>query len=366
MGSPSPPQSITCIYCKKDRTPSREHVLQRGLGGDLVAPILCGPCNNGFSGIDRALAERSLVAMDRVAFTPEDGFEAKLGGDHFHFDTDVSIWCDIAVTNGFRPILFPQVHLMPGAENLGVLASDLAGLERLRDFVSRKLESGTLRKMHLKVGPERNCNTAHLTMHRDNDGFVRVPTPGAENALFDVLETGWKAAIDQNLNAARRGEVMQTNVEHPSISLSLKVRFDEVFRAVAKSAFNLVAEKLGAPFALRTEFDPLRAYIRGIELVHGETAPGQVRVDGRFVTWSKGQSLPIVPTSEHAITLAYLRPTFYAWVTLYSSHNFVVRLADIDAPLDLPTTHEFSIVRRGNQALSVEEVYRRLSERKSE
>jgi hypothetical protein len=202
-------------------------------------------------------------------------------------------------------------------------------------------------------------------MHRDEEGFVRVPRAGAEGALFDALEKGWQLAIDQNLAAVDCGDVAQTWVEKPSVNLTLRVRFDDVFRAVAKTAFNLMALKLGDEFALRTEFDPLRRYIRGIEIVHPPRAPGQVLVDGRFVAMSARGTPPIVPTDEHAITLAYVPPTLYAWVTLYASHNFVVRLAAVHMSDGVPTTHEFSVVRRGNEALGVQDVFDRVATRRA-
>lgn len=226
------PKLITCIYCKERRPPSREHLLQRGLGGDLVARIQCAQCNTGFSDIDGAIAQRSLVAMDRTAFTPLDGFEARLGGDHFLFDEEAEIWCDVALVNGMQPLLLPQVHLMSGQRGeptLGILAGDRLGLDQLRDFVDAKLASNALRNMYVKIGPEKFCNSPHLTMHREGDGFVRVPKVGDAGELFDTLERGWRKAIDGNLASVERGEIEQTTVENPSINVTLRMRLDDIF-----------------------------------------------------------------------------------------------------------------------------------------
>jgi hypothetical protein len=54
----------------------------------------------------------------------------------------------------------------------------------------------------------------------------------------------------------------------------------------------------------------------------------------------------------------------YAWVTLYESHNFVVKLGEIDLPESVLAVHEFSSVRKGNQALDVAEAYRRMVARR--
>jgi hypothetical protein len=78
---------ITCIYCKKIRPPSREHILARSIGGDATAPITCIPCNGGpLSEIDQALAERSFVSLPRVAYTPPGAFPVQLGSDVFLYD----------------------------------------------------------------------------------------------------------------------------------------------------------------------------------------------------------------------------------------------------------------------------------------
>jgi len=371
MSKHAEPDIITCIYCRAQRPPSREHALQRSIGGDLVMRLLCGPCNNGFSKIDEALAERSLVALDRVAYTPANAFPVAMGGDHFHFDPDAQLWCDVAVVNGVQPLLLPQVHLHRGQDNspnLAVVASNRASLDRLFDFVSEKLASGTLRSTYLKTGPERCCNSSHFTMHRDppltkhdkRDGFVRVPRSGDEREFFDVLEKGWADTMAQTRAAFEQGGLKQTFVEKPSINVTVSVRLDDTFRAIAKTAFNLVAVKLGVEFALRPEFDGLRDYVRGIGLVHPPRAPGEVMVDGRFVTMCPHDTPARVPTQEHAITLAYDAPRLVAWVTLYGTQNFVVRLAELERYEHPPMTHEFSIDRRGNAALSEGEIFERM------
>ena len=66
MNAP-PSETIACIYCRQVREPTREHVLPRSLGGDLVRPILCKDCNSRrLSPLDQALAERSFVSLSRV------------------------------------------------------------------------------------------------------------------------------------------------------------------------------------------------------------------------------------------------------------------------------------------------------------
>jgi len=371
MSKHAAPEIITCIYCRERLPPSREHALQRSIGGDLVMRLVCVPCNNGFSKIDEALAERSLVALDRVAYTTATAFPVAMGGDHFHFDKDAQLWCDVAVVNGVQPLLLPQVHLVRGEKdqiNLSVVATDRDSLERLFDFVSERLASGSLRSTFVKTGPEACCNSAHLTMHRDppltkhdkRDGFVRVPRSGDERDFFDLLEKSWADTMAKTRAAIEGGELNQTFIEGPTVNLMIRVRLDDMFRAIAKTAFNLVAVKLGVEFALRPEFDQLRDYIRGIRLVHPPPAAGRILVDGRFVTMCPSGTPPMVPTTEHAITLVFDAPSLVAWVTLYGTQNFVVRLAQLGRYEHAPMTHEFSIDRRGNTALSETAIYKRM------
>lgn len=86
-------------------------------------------------------------------------------------------------------------------------------------------------------------------------------------------------------------------------------------------------------------------------------------VDPRFVSQLPPDTHAIVPTDEHAVTITYEPPTLYAWVTLYKTHNFLVKLGDIALAEELFAVHEFSSIRRGNEALDVSETYRRLRAR---
>lgn len=101
------------------------------------------------------------------------------------------------------------------------------------------------------------------------------------------------------------------------------------------------------------------------DIRHPERAdPDEVLVDTRFVSLLPPDTAPIVPTDEHAVTLSYVPPALYAWVTLYKTHNFIVKLGDIALPDNLFAVHEFSAVRRGNEALAVPEIFRRMRERR--
>ncbi len=363
-------EAITCIYCREVREPSREHVLPRSLGGDLVKPILCVDCNSRrLSPLDQALAERSLVALSRVGFTPGGAFDAKLGGDHFVKDDATGIVMDVAVTNEMRAVVMPQVHIVPAGEktNICILTADSAALERLDVYVVKQIETARLAKMHVKNGPTEAGPHARLVMHRDNDGYIRAQTPEDAQGLTAVLQGHWRQAYAQHAARVGSGEDVPEagSVANPSVRVTMSYRPDDVNRAVAKIAFNVLAVRVGTQFALSPEFDELRRYVLGDDIRHPECAgPNEVLVDARFVSQLPPETAPIVPTDEHAVTLSYAPPALYGWVTLYRTHNFIVKLGDIALPDNLFAVHEFSTVRRGNEALTASEVFRRIRERR--
>jgi hypothetical protein len=359
--SNKPPDTITCIYCKQVRPPSREHILARNMGGDATRWIDCTPCNGGFSAIDQALAERSLVAVSRVAYTPADAFDTELGGQHFHRDVAHDLVADVKLVNGLRPVAMPQLHFRPGTNQVMVVADDQSGLERLIAFVDKQITKRTLRRLHVKVGPEDKCSTARIVVHREDDGYIRVAKRGHEAGIFDALEKVWP-----QLRAEMTGgkKPVAESIPNPSIDMEVPVRLDDMFRAVAKTAFNVLAADVGAELALRVEFDPIRNYIRGLDIRHtAELAEGEIAADTRFVRMVRFGEPPLTPTEMHAVTISYQPPKLMAYVTLYKVHSFVVELGTIDLPTGVLASREFSTVRKGNAALDLVTLYGRLSRR---
>lgn len=362
-------ETITCIYCRQVREPTREHVLPRSLGGDFVRPILCKDCNSRrLSPLDQALAERSLVSLSRVGFTPGRAFDVRLGGDHFVNDDSLGLVLDVAITNEMRAVVMPQVHLMADGDRtqLSILTADMAELPRLNGFVAKQIDSSRLPKMYVKRGPSDAGPSARLVMHRENDGYIRAQSDEDAQRLVTVLHGNWRAAYEQHaaLLAAGDSTPEGRSIPTPTVHMHLSYRPDDTNRAVAKIALNVLAARMSSEFALAPEFDDLRRYILGDDIRHPERVkPNEVLVDPRFVSQLPHDTQPIVPTDEHAVTIAYVHPTLYAWVTLYKSHNFIVRLGDIALSENLFAVHEFSTIRRGNEALDVSETYKRLRAR---
>jgi hypothetical protein len=354
-----PPELITCIYCKQVRPPSREHILARSIGGDATRWIDCSPCNRRFSGIDQAFAERSLVAISRVAQTPPDAFEAELGGEHFHHDVVRDLVADVRLVNGLRATPFPQLHCRPGTNQWMVVADDLAGLDRLVAFLDKRIALGILRNLHVKVGPEDKCSTARIVVHREDDGYIRVAKRGHERGIFNAFEKVWPQ-LRADMTGAKRSIV--ESVPNPSIAVNVPVRLDDMFRAVAKTAFNVLAADVGVEMALRAEFDPIRDYIRGLDVRRPqEPAEDEIAADTRFVRMVPFGVPPLIPTEMHAVTISYQPPKLMAYVTLYKVHSFVVELGTIELPNGALASREFSTVRKGNAVLDLVTLYERLS-----
>jgi hypothetical protein len=167
------------------------------------------------------------------------------------------------------------------------------------DFVDGRLANGTLRALHVKVGPAEVCTSARIVVHRRGDGFLRVAEASDAERVFAKIEEAWPK-IRTTLSASP-GE--QTRIEKPTTNARLSFAPDDAYRAVAKTALNVVALRLGAEFALRPEFDELRAYVLG-DVRHAETlGENEIAVDMRFVRELPQGTEPFVPTTEHAVTL---------------------------------------------------------------
>ena len=359
---------VRCIYCKQDRPASREHVLARSLGGDLTKPMICVPCNGGrLSSIDQALAERSLVALSRIAYTPASAFAAKLGFDGFLVDERSGLTLEVVMINEMQTLVLPQVHVTRDTEkwHISPVAPDSNASARLGAFIESRITAGTLRAIHVKVGPAGAGSTPRLVMHRKDDAFVRVQTNEDAELLFKGLEETWMQNSAAYTAALADGKG-RARIDKPFVELQMEIQLDDTYRAVAKTAFNVLAARVGTDFALSPEFDPIRAYVLGDDIRHPATLnEGEIAVDKRFVQMLDADTEALVPTDEHAVTVFYTPPALLAWVTLYKTHNFVVRLGGVPLPEAVLTTHEFSTVRRGNGALGIGELFARLSKREA-
>ncbi len=58
-----PKPQIDCIYCGENAQSSREHIVQYGIGGGEIIPVVCQPCNRSFSKIDHELVINSPLSL---------------------------------------------------------------------------------------------------------------------------------------------------------------------------------------------------------------------------------------------------------------------------------------------------------------
>jgi hypothetical protein len=338
---------INCIYCTLRRPPSAEHVLAKSLGGNLRRPITCATCNNQtLSALDQALAERSLVALSRVAYTPGEAFDAKLGGEHFHYDADRDLHTDVTLTNGFKSHTFPQVHFRYNSDQVMIVGTDRDGRRLLVDFIDKHIANATLDDIHVRQGPVDRCSTARIVMHRTKDGYIRVRSKHDEKQIFAFLAHHWSHLREQLLT----GEFTNHTIGNPTIHVNLSVTLDDSFRAIAKTAFNVLATEAGVELALRPEFDPLRDYVLGRDIRHPEPRdPDEIAVDCRFVDMLPSENAAALPTDGHLVSLFRYRKHVMAIVTLYGSHSFLVMLGETTATGVDFAAREFSIDRRRNR-----------------
>lgn len=174
---------ITCIYCKEQRAPSKEHALQRNLGGNITIPDVCAHCNTGFSPMDQALAERSPVTFTRLADTPSSAFDAKLGARTTWTD-DTGTVLEVTVTNEYQTVVLPQMHLRPDA-TVAYTARDQEGLNQLVAYIDKLVSTNTLGALRTVEDP--NAETSAIVLHRSKEAYLRVPTSKHKDWLIDQV-----------------------------------------------------------------------------------------------------------------------------------------------------------------------------------
>ena len=148
---------------------------------------------------------------------------------------------------------------------------------------------------------------------------------------------------------------MQTTVEQrrtheqPNVLINMSLWPNEEYRAVAKIAFETLALLCGSAYVLQAVFDPLRDYIRG-DLQLPAVAPGEVAVDSRFVQ-RLGKEFRLKFTERHGVLLLCSPPNLVAFVLLYGTHPYLVRLGTLGGERQWLRAYEFSYTRDGHAKL---------------
>lgn len=354
---------FTCIYCmvaKPSDQRSKEHLLQRSLGGDLTAQFVCKVCNNELSKIDQALSDRSTVAISRVSLTPATAQKTKLGGLSTYYDSERELFIEIEIRNQMEAVVLPQMHLRSSGKGEAIV-KDKAAMAQLVQFVDEHLGAGTIESIHRFHGLPNGMATksAALVVRKPGEGYVRLPSAEDENWFFPMLKSGWEQDLKKGLvdtNARQQSGIF------PEVRHDFKYAPNDVYRAIAKAAFNVLAFKRGSDFVLRSEFDPIRKYILGDLVLPSISGPEEIAVDQRFVAEIPPDQQQVSFIDDgHAVIFCYIKPTLFAFATLYGAHLFLVRFPELhyDESEDL-FGHRFSIDRTGNSPLEMMDLIERL------
>ncbi len=233
-----------CIYCGKTKASSEfntEHVLSVSLGryrNALTIDCVCEECNSYFgSSIDLTLGRDSIEALLRIA----DGLKQPSGISELRFRNlrinllNDTPWSGAATTVAFDNgeivcDLVPQVGL--DLEETGFQFFTIKELMEFTEPLKPVLKSPSKIKMLYRSDEDRDAILRELS----------------------------RLGVDFH----QEGELPSIDIKHnPIAELSISYTDVEIMkRALCKLAFNYLASQYGSAFALRTEFNDLRRYIR--------------------------------------------------------------------------------------------------------
>jgi len=340
---------ITCVYCLKEKESSREHLIQRGIGGNLVGRRVCKECNRRMSTIDQHLADNAVVSMLRVLKTPSEAFRVKLGGDQLIHDSDGRP-LPVDVLNQFKPEIQPHFRFSTAASHgpqvqVKMHLADHSDAARFIKYLRRLRDRGT-EALHAKTVDWLNDQEAALVMHRSKDGYLALKHGEDAEKAKQLIERG----ADQLIAALEGiGEPEPSTIPKPAVRFNSEVRLNDLFRAVAKIGFNLLADRTPDTVALDPSFNDLRAYILGDD-VREDSVDGVPCPDSRFVTWLVKEAEPLTFRDyEHIVVLSDNDSEFHAIITLYGSLAFTVSLGPTTATPSAWRTPQVAVARADRQ-----------------
>ena len=357
---------ITCIYCKLSKESSREHAVQKALGGNLTIPCVCRECNNGLSSIDKALAERSLISMLRIVAQVADAEKIELGGTHYWTPPGEET-IEVDVGFGMRASPKPQLMFSRLSEKMEMRScvesrdDYIVFFQVIRDWIA----SGQIEQIPLLEAPKGwpNYTLPRLVLHKGKFLFFRAPDDFPDVQQFQAAVVGYLKdnidAIEDAIKASATNAPVQTD-NQPQVHISAKMSLNDVNRAVAKIGFNLLAAIEGADFVLQSAFDPIRDYIRGIDIRNSTPSTAEeIAYDPRFVKMVPAGERPPFPKSGqscHTCLLIYSFPTLFAGIDFYGQQYYLVKLADIELKRHILHVHSFNHEEKSNRAMTLAEI----------
>lgn len=223
---------IHCIYCKKEKTDkwNKEHIVANACGGKRKSnKIVCNECNNLFSQIDDKLPVSLNIIRNQLQIKtpsvaglqpidPEDDNTYELDKDSRMRVQNLKHTLTVAGEETTFEGRDLRKLLQDIIDFLNLQASNGVDVSKIKHRIHGDPEKAQIYAQMLIESPFfKSTNMGQGTLHR-------TPAPKVESQLGDM------------------GGHTQ-------------------FRAIAKMAFNCLAEVLGTEFALDSQFDKIRAYI---------------------------------------------------------------------------------------------------------
>lgn len=365
---------ITCIYHKGPGPASKEHLLQKSLGGNLTANFVCEKCNNNFSQIDKDLARSSLVSLSRLVYQEAGSSQIIVEGEHYIVNPTTEQAVEILLMSKFKSKFKPSLLFSDDYRKVQVSVESLDDVRKLLKVIRSYRDKGQLEKIpvYFAASDQTNFTEPRVTLHSEDRLYFRVPVgfsaEAARRRLVNILS--------KNVDFFEQHFLKQENIpqeyriDEPEGRLSILVHINNINRAIAKTAFNLLAHRLGADFVLQKAFDDIRNYIMGKDIRDVCFSKEDPEQDPRFVSSEDPDELPWLPRAkadEHLIMINYAYPTIIVSVDFYGHNLYFVRCGESDVkrsvPEDMfPYVYVFNYNKRTNQQLSLREIMDRLRE----
>jgi hypothetical protein len=323
--------AITCIYCKEvaARPPRGEHVILDALGGRTTIPDVCRGCNQRLGDtIDRQLMRNSAVTLLRFLRTPAD---RRPHDQPILYPRDDVGWMDAIVRGG--DLLFPP-QLYAVDSKLTLVASPTFDEQRA-ELMRMPIDSLTDARVHLHDGelahPPRLVFSPALRRC-----FIRARTAAAHEEFVALL----RSDLPRLRGRENQGIIQELTLPTDRLlKLTIAIGMNDAPRCATKMAFNFLSLFLGPEVALRPEFDGVRRYITGEDVLPPveRVAPDGERgltIDTRYV--ANWMASPIEPhrwpalADSHYIVLLVHQRQLGAEVGLFGGRSrFLIRFADI-------------------------------------
>jgi hypothetical protein len=324
-----------CLYCgDRERPRTAEHVLQKGLGAEMILPEdVCDECNTKvFSPLDGDLVRyvRTIAYCDHPDVRVTRTF---LQEAHPLVFQD-GAWISVRVEKNTRWVILPQIVFLGGGRlqvSLDTSAGKDAAVALLANMQKELAEPSTLNPLKTTIVDNRQSEVAiqpALIRSAPRKYCVRAHTREAADEVAADVATGRLLANLRSLSAAD-----DRTYERPGVLTTLSVNLGHIERAVAKVALNFVCKIAGPGTARNTAFDRLRAFAL-LPILDGKN---------EFVMWydraeadSASFLSKLAVEGHHSLAVLGAGDIPCVFLALYGRPFMLVRLTSGPAPGVLP------------------------------